>query len=82
MVKCNKIEGKPCKCELGEPRVKYLIQTITRNTLKTLLGTITGSERLELRAAAQIPNAKIYLQMYLEQLDVNREYVYELTLEE
>ena len=81
MVRCNKIQGKPCRCELSEPRIKRLLQTITRNTLKTLLGNVTRAERDELRTAAQVPNAKAYIQLYLEELSNHRECLNELILE-
>ena len=81
MVRCNKIQGKPCKCELGEPRIRRLLQIITRNTLKTLLGTVTREEKQKLRRAAQIPNAKVYIEMYLDEMTVHQQCMNELILE-
>ena len=78
MVQCNQIEGKPCKCQLDEPRIVYLIQTVIRNTIKLLFGTINSQERDELRTAVRMPNAKAYLEFCLEDLDVHRNMISEL----
>ena len=59
MVKCNRIDGKPCKCELRDPQIIYLIQTLVLNTLKLLLGVLTNEERDELRTVARIPMQKL-----------------------
>ena len=78
MVRCNRVDGRPCKCDLSEPQIIYLLQTIVRNTIKHLLGTITRTEKLQLRAAVRRPNAKLYLEMYLEELTTHRNYIGEL----
>ena len=81
MVKCNKIDGEPCSCELEEPCIKYMVTTIISNILKFVLGTITHGERDELRQFAQMPNAGDYLRLYMEELDKEREIVGDIVLE-
>ena len=73
MVRCNKIDGRPCKCELSEPRIVHLIQTFIKYLFKLVLDTLTEEERSELRAAARIPHAKIYFRLYLEELNAGRD---------
>ena len=80
MVKCNSIDGKPCKCELRDPHIIYLVQTIVANTLKLILGVLIEEEREELRTVTRIPNAAAYLKLYLEELENNRESVADLVL--
>ena len=80
MVKCNRIDGKPCKCELRDPHIIYLIQTIVLNTLKLLLGVLTNEERDELRTVTRIPHAKTYLELYMEEVKNNRDSVADLVL--
>ena len=80
MVKCNRIDGKPCKCELRDPRIIYLVQTIVANTLKLILGVLMDEEREELRTVTRIPNASAYLKLYLEELENNRESIADLVL--
>ena len=72
MVRCNAVDGYPCKCELTNPCVVYLIETILSNMLKLLLDTISNEEREELRAMTRIPNAKTYLKLYIKELDNHR----------
>ena len=80
MVKCNLIDGKPCKCELRDPHIIYLVQTIVANTLKLILGVLNNEEREELRTVTRIPNAATYLKLYLEELENNRESIADLVL--
>ena len=80
MVKCNRIDGKPCKCELRDPHIIYLVQTIVVNTLKLILGVLIEEEGEELRRVTRIPNAAAYLKLYLEELENNRESVADLVL--
>ena len=81
MVKCDKVDGKPCKCELEDPPVIYLIQTIISNSLKLIMGTINQFDREELREVMRIPNASRYIELYLEELDKHRELVSDIILE-
>ena len=81
MVKCNKVDGKPCKCELEEPCIMYMVETITSNILKLILGTINQFERDELREFVQMPDAGRYIQIYIEELDKHREIIGVVVLE-
>ena len=81
MVKCDKVDGKPCGCELEDPPVVYLIQTIISNSLKLIMGTLTQFDREELRTMVRIPNAGRYVELYLEELDKHRELVSDIILE-
>ena len=81
MVKCDKVDGKPCVCELEDPPVVYLIQTIISNSLKLIMGTLTQFDREELRTMVRIPNAGRYVELYLEELDKHRELVSDIILE-
>ena len=81
MVRCNKVDGEPCKCELEEPWIMYMVETIIRNILKLILGTITGFERDELREFVQMPDVGRYIQIYIEELDKHREIVGDVVLE-
>lgn len=69
MVRCNRIDGHPCRCDLADPRVKRLITTIIKNMMKLLINTCTREDRIELRAACRTPHAKLYLQFFLESLE-------------
>ena len=80
MVKCNRIDGKPCKCELRDPQIIYIIQRIVINTLKLLLGVLTNEERDELRTVTRIRHAITYLEMYMEEVKNSRESVADLVL--
>ena len=75
MVKCDAVDGKPCKCELTKPCIIYLVESIVSNTVKLVLGVISEKERDELQTLTRIPNAKRYIELYLEELDKNREMV-------
>ena len=72
MVKCNKVDGKPCKCELIEPCIMHMVETIISNILKLILGTINPFERDELRQFVQMPDAGRYIELYIEELDKYR----------
>ena len=80
MVKCNWIDGKPCKCELKDPHIVYLIQTIVINTLKLIFGVLLDEEWNELRTVTRIPHARRYLELYMEELEDNREWIADLVL--
>ena len=69
MVRCNRIDGHPCRCDLADPHVKRLINVIITNMMKLLMNTITREDRIELRAACRTPHAKQYLKFYLEHLE-------------
>lgn len=69
MVRCNRIDGHPCRCDLADPRVKRLINVIIKNMMKLLMNTITREDRIELRVACRTPHAKQYLKFYLEHLE-------------
>ena len=81
MVRCDKVDGKPCSCELNDPSVAYLIQTIISNSMKLIMGTLTQFDRQELRDVVRIPNAGRYVELYLEELDKHREFVSDIILE-
>ena len=81
MVRCDKVYGKPCRCELENPPVVYLIQTIISNSLKLIMGTLTQFDREELRTVVRIPNTGRYVELYLEELDKHRELVSDIMLE-
>ena len=72
MVKCNKIDGEPCSCELEEPCIKYLVQSITSNIIKYVLRTIATEDIDELQHFVQMPDAAIYLGLYVEELSKRR----------
>ena len=76
MVQCSKIDGEPCKCELVEPCVNYLVETLTSNILKLVLRTITPFELNELREFTHMPDARRYLELYTHELD-KQQYVAE-----
>ncbi len=69
MVKCNRIDNKPCKCELGDPQVAIVLQTIVQSIFKLLLGTISSEDVRRLRAAVRSPNTRRYIILYLEQIE-------------
>ena len=81
MVRCDRIDGEPCKCELEEPCVKYMVQTIISNLIKFVLGTITHGERDELREFVRMPDAGKYLSLYVEEMDKERELLGNVVLE-
>ena len=75
------MDGEPCKCELEDPPVIYLIQTIISNSLKLIMGTINQFDREELREVTRIPNAGRYIELYLEEPDKHRELASDILLE-
>ena len=75
MVQCSKIDGEPCKCELVEPCVNYLVETLTSNILKLVLRTITPFELNELHEFTHMPDARRYLELYTHELDKQREVI-------
>ena len=77
MVRCDAIDGIPCKCELDNPEIQYLLETIISNLLKLVLGTITPDQIQELRELVRVPNARDYLQLFLIDLDEHRDTVAE-----
>ena len=81
LLKYNQVDGKPCKCELEEPCIMYMIETIISNILKLILGTISRVERDELRQFIQMPDAGRYIQIYIEELDKHRDIVGDVVLE-
>ena len=81
MVQCNKVDGKTCKCELEEPCIMYMVETIISNILKFVLGTISHAERDELRQFTRMPDTGRYLQIYIVNLDKHREIVGDVVLE-
>ena len=72
MVKCNKIDGEPCGCELEEPCVKYMVQTIVSNIVKYVLQPVTTADMDELQQFVQMPDAGVYLGLYIEELGKRR----------
>ena len=81
MVRCDQVDGKPCSCELDDPPVVYLIQTIISNSMKLIMGTLTQFDRQELRDVVRIRDAGRYVELYLEELDKHREFVSDIILE-
>ena len=81
MVQCNKVDGHPCSCELAEPCVIYMVETIISNILKLIMGSITPFERNKLRQFVQMPDAGRYVELYIEELDKHREIVGGVVLE-
>ena len=81
MVRCDAIDGKPCKCQLNKPEVIYLLESIISNLLKLVTGAITFEQKEELRVLVQMPNAWIYLQFYLDGLDDHRNRVADAILD-
>ena len=75
MVRCDKVDGQPCSCELEDPPVVYLIQTIISNSVKLVMGTLTQYDREVLRDVLRIPSVGRYVELYLEELDKHRELV-------
>ena len=68
MVRCNSIDGAPCSCDLEDPCIKYLVQSITSHVLKYIIKTITVPDMDELQLFMQMPDAATYLQLYIDQL--------------
>ena len=80
MVKCNKVDGEPCICELDKPPIKYMIETIVINLLKLVSGTITHGEWDELQLFVRMLNAGRYVRLYIEQLDRERDIIGDIIL--
>ena len=75
MVKCDKVDGNPCKCQLAEPCINYMVETIISNVLKLVLGTINPFETNELREFVQMPDAGRYIEIYIQELDKHRDVI-------
>ena len=72
MVKCGRVDGNPCKCELTNPCVNYMVETIISNILKLILKEISPFERNELHEFVRMPDAGEYIEIYVEELDNHR----------
>ena len=72
MVKCGRVDGDPCKCELTNPCVNYMVETIISNVLKIVLKEISQFERDELLEFVRMPDAGEYIKIYIEELDNHR----------
>ena len=77
MVQCNLVDGKPCICQLDDPRIIYRIQVVIKSMIKLCLGTQTARERNELRTVMQMSDTKTYLKLYLENLSVHHDMIHE-----
>ena len=80
MVKCGRVDGNPCKCELADPCVNYMVETIISNILKLILETISPFERNELYEFVRMPNAGRYIEIYIQELDKHREVIGDIVL--
>ena len=69
MVVCHRIDGKPCRCDLDDPRIYNLIENFTRLMLKLVLSTISNNEKVELHNLLRNRNLRTYLSFYVEELD-------------
>ena len=65
MVICNKVDGKPCSCELVEDYIQEFIREVSILMMKLILGTITNTEKVALRRILQRPHAREYLELYI-----------------
>ena len=72
MVKCGAVDGDPCKCELTNPCVNYMVATIVSNILKMILKEISPHERNELHEFVRLVDACEYVKLYAEDLDNHR----------
>ena len=72
MVKCGRVDGNPCSCELTNPCVNYMVETIISNILKVTLKEISPFERNELQEFVRMPDAGKYIGIYVEELDNHR----------
>ena len=65
MVICNKVDGKPCWCELVEENIQDFIREVSILMMKLILGTITNTEKMRIRRILQRPNAKAYIELFI-----------------
>ena len=65
MVICNKVDGKPCSCELVEDYIQDFIREVSILMMKLIMGTITHAERHRIRRILQRPHARAYLELYI-----------------
>ena len=72
MVRCNAVDGQPCKCMLAIPEINYWVKTMKFYLIKQSLGTITLEEFSELNTLLNMPNSRIYLNFYMEELNNER----------
>ena len=72
MVKCGMVDGDPCKCELVNPCVNYMVETIISNVLKIVLKEISPFEKNELLEFVRMPDAGEYIAIYIKELDNDR----------
>ena len=63
MVICNKVDGKPCWCELVEDYIQDFIREVSILMMKLILGTITNTEKLRICWILQQPHARAYLEL-------------------
>ena len=70
MVTCNKINGEPCSCELVEEHVQDFIRKVSVLMMKLILGTITNSDKLRLRRILRQPNARQYIELFINHSDL------------
>ena len=72
MIKCGTVDGDPCKCELANPCVNYMVERIVSNVLKMVLKEISPFERNELLEFVRLVDAGEYVKIYVEELDNHR----------
>ena len=72
MVKCGAVDGDPYKCELTNPCVNYMVETIVSNILKMMLEEISPFERNELHEFVRFVDAGEYVKIYAEELGNHR----------
>ena len=72
MVRCNKVDGHPCSCELVEEHIQDFLRRVSVLLMKLILGTITNEEKGRLRMLLRRPNAKEYIELFLMHSDLVR----------
>lgn len=70
MVRCNRVDGNPCLCDLVEPVIQGFIREVSVLMMKLICGTITNNEKQRMRSLLRRPNSRAYIELYIIHSDL------------
>ena len=70
MVTCNRVDGKPCVCDLVEPAIQGFIREVSVLMMKLICGTITNHEKQRIRSLLRRPHSRAYIELYIIHSDL------------
>ena len=70
MVRCNKVDGNPCSCDLVEPAIQGFIREVSVLMMKLICGTITNNEKQRMRSLLRRRHARTYIELFINHSDL------------